>query len=371
MAIQFANNASSTLAVGITAGSTSIQVADSSAFPQPTGGDFIYITLEDPAGDVEIVRCSANDGVNTFTVDTGGRGVDGTTAQAFNATETRVELRLVKTVMEAFLQTTGGSLTGNLDLNTNNLIDAVLTGPGTQIAAGEIVGVPLRNASGVSANEIAVPVSPGRATVGGAAILASGDDIVAELDNAGTITLNSATVGVVIPASAFLRVEGGTTAEFFQVAHDDTDVNVTTGNATNINIDTAIELSGNLNLLDNQLSRTEHIDYSVSEQTVAISLNALTIDYTLGSYVNVTVDQNLDSITINNVPTSGVASLRLKLVQNGIGGFTIDPWTGSGILFPLPPVHSTAANAVDFVDLWTDDGGSTWYAVMDQNWLAQ
>lgn len=181
MAILFANNCSSTLSVGITAGSTVIQVADSSTFPQPTGGDFIYITLEDPAGDIEIVRCSANDGAGTFTVDTGGRGIDGTTAQAFNATETRVELRLVKTVLEAFLQTLGGTMSGNLDLNNNNIIDAVLSGTGTKVIAGEIVGVPLRGLTGTSTNEILVPTDGvSRATAGGAEIVVSTDPSVTQ-----------------------------------------------------------------------------------------------------------------------------------------------------------------------------------------------
>jgi len=157
MAILFANNCSSTLSVSITAGSGVIQVADSSTFPQPTGGDVIYITLEDPAGDIEIVRCSANDGAGTFTVDAGGRGIDGTTAQAFNATETRVELRLVKTVLDALLQTLGGTMAGNLDMNNNDIIDAVLSGTGTKVTAGEIVGVPLRGLTGTSTNEILVP----------------------------------------------------------------------------------------------------------------------------------------------------------------------------------------------------------------------
>lgn len=181
MAILFSNNASSPLAVAITDVSTTITVDDSSAFPQPTGGDVIYITLEDPAGDVEIVRCSANNGVNTFTVDTGGRGIDGTTAQAFNATETRVELRLVKTVLEGLLQTLGGTMLGNLDMNNNDIVDAVLSGAGTKVTAGEIVAVPLRGLTGISTNEIAVPINgTSRATAGGAAIVVTGDPEVTQ-----------------------------------------------------------------------------------------------------------------------------------------------------------------------------------------------
>jgi len=364
MAILFANNCSTTLSVGITAGSTSIQVADSSAFPQPTGGDVIYITLEDPAGDIEVIRCSANDAVNTFTVDTGGRGVDGTTAQAFNATETRVELRLIKSVVDNWLQLTGGSLTGNIDMNSNNVIDAVLSGTGTKVIAGEIVDVPIRGATGATGNQILVN-SDGttRATAGGAAILCTGDDIMAELDVTGTITFNSATVAVVVPGGVPLRINDGDDSHNVQIIHDGTNPQFSCTNDEDF-----IFANSSIDLSLNQLKQAEFIDQSVTEQTVGSSLGILTIDYSLGSYVNVALTENITSIVINNAPANGaVGSLRIKFTQ-GASAYTIS-WTG--YKFAKTPAHSTTNGAIDFVDLWTDDGGTTWYCAMDDNWVTQ
>jgi len=368
MAILFANNCSTTLSVGITAGSTSIQVADSSAFPQPTGGDVIYITLEDPAGDIEIIRCSANDAINTFTVDTGGRGIDGTTAQAFNATETRVELRLVKTIMEAYLQKTGGTLTGNLNMSSNNVADAKLTGASTQMLAGEIVAVPLRGLAGASGNEIAVNTDGvTRATAGGAAILCTGDDIMAELDVSGTITFNSATVAVVVPSAVPFLVQDTDNSHNVQIVHDGTNPQLScTNNEDFIFANSSIDLSLN------QLKQAEFIDQSVTEQTVSSgtpSPGILTIDYSLGSYVNVQLTENISSIVINNAPANGaVGSMRIKFIQDPVTPRTIS-WTG--YKFAKTPSHSTTVNAIDFVDLWTDDGGTTWYCAMDDNWVTQ
>lgn len=365
MANIFTNNSSSLLAVSITGASTSIQVADSSGFPNPSGGDVFYVTLEDNLGNVEIVRISANDLVNTLTVDggVGGRGIDGTGAQSFTANVTRVEVRLVKSIVDEWLQKGGGVMTGNLDMNANNVIDAKLTGTSTQMLAGEIVNVPLRGAAGVSTNEIVVPTNgTSRATVGGVAILATGDDIVAELDTGGIITLDSASTGVVIPSGAYLKVNDSDNSHEFTVTHDGTNpVFASTSNGD-------ILLGMGLNLQDAVVTSAELLDQSVTEQTVGSSLGILTIDYSLGSYVNVALTENITSIVINNAPANGaVGSLRIKFTQ-GAGAYTI-AWTG--YKFAKTPSHSTTTGAIDFVDLWTDDGGTTWYCAMDDNWVTQ
>ena len=350
--VVFTNNASALLAANITAVDTTIQVASGfgALFPSPTGGKFFYATLEDDSGNIEIVKCTARSGDNLTVV----RAQDGTTAQAFTLTVTRVEIRLVKVVCEEFLQKNGGTMTGNVDFNGNNIVDAVLSGPNTAITAGEIYGVPIRNASGVSANEIAVPASPGRATVGGSAILASGDDIVAELDTAGVIILDSATVGVRIPASAYLRVEGSTSGHYFQVTHDDTDVNFAFGTATELNIPLQV------NMADNELVGPIFVDWAVKEQSVTATATT-NIDYTSGSYVNLALNVSISTLNLQNPPASNVGSFRLKITQGGTGSNTIS-WP-AGVKWPVgtPPPLSTAIGAIDVVDLWTDDGGTTWY----------
>lgn len=91
MGVLLANNATSTLAAGIAAGATSltVQAADASRFPAPTGGDWFPLTIVDTLGSFEIVRCTARAGA-TLTI---ARAQEGTTAKAFLA-GARADLRL-------------------------------------------------------------------------------------------------------------------------------------------------------------------------------------------------------------------------------------------------------------------------------------
>lgn len=174
----FSNNASALLAANIGPADLTIQVATGfgAVFPSPSGGSFFYATLEDNSGNIEIVKCTSRTG-DILTVT---RAEDGTTAQSFTLNVTRVELRLVRAAMTEMLQKNGGTMAGNLDMNGLNIIDAVLSGTGTKFTAGEIYGVPLRGASGLTSNQIDVPAGGGRATAGGVEIVVSTDPIVSQ-----------------------------------------------------------------------------------------------------------------------------------------------------------------------------------------------
>ena len=88
----YTNNASSTLAAGINAAVTSFSVAagQGALFPNPTGGDYFYVTLSDAASGlvIEICKCTARS-TDALTVT---RGSQGTTPAAF-LTADKVELR--------------------------------------------------------------------------------------------------------------------------------------------------------------------------------------------------------------------------------------------------------------------------------------
>jgi len=180
--ILFLNNATSLLAASIDSLDVTIQLGsgDGALFPSPTGPQYFVATLEDDAGAIEIVQCTSRTGDLLTVV----RGFDNSVAQSFAMTVTRIELRLTSVVVEEFIQKNGDIMEGDLDMNGNNLVDGVLTGPNTQILAGEIVGVPLRGDTGVSTNEIDVPSGGGRATAGGAEIRVAGDDITADVASA-------------------------------------------------------------------------------------------------------------------------------------------------------------------------------------------
>jgi Pectate lyase superfamily protein len=96
MAELWTNNAGSALAADITNSATSLSVSpgDGALFPNPSGGDYFYCTLDDGTN-LEIIKVTA---VSTDTFSTIVRAQEGTTAHAFAyATPTKVELRLTAT----------------------------------------------------------------------------------------------------------------------------------------------------------------------------------------------------------------------------------------------------------------------------------
>lgn len=363
--IIFTNNASALLAATIDDDDTTVVVAAGfgANFPDPTGGQFFYATLENDSGDIEIVKCTARV-TDTLTV---VRAQDGTTAQAFTLTVTRVELRLGKVVMEEFLQKNGGAMTGNLDLGENNLIDAYLTGSATRMLAGQIVNVPLRGLLDTSTNEIAVPVNgTSRATASGAAILAVGDDIVAELDTAGVIILDSATIGVRVPAGAYFRLEGATAENHMNVAHDDTDVAFTFPNTTQVTWDTDLVMAAPIKMAGNEIQFASLVDFSLKQQTVS-GTSTTELDYEAGSYVTINLAADIGTLTLSNPPATDVGVFRLKIVQDSTARTITWPasvtWPGG-----TEPTLSTGDGEIDFIDLWTDDAGTTWYGAYNANW---
>lgn len=169
--IVFTNFATSIMAATINAVETVLQlgVGDGVLFPSPSGSQVFYAVLQDNAGNVEIVECTSRAGDLLTVV----RGQDNTAAQAFTLGITRIELRITAVVHQEYVQKNGATMTGDIDMDSNNLSNAVLPSPSIQ--GGESVGTPMRGAAGVSANELIVPVSPGRATLGGVDVVISSD----------------------------------------------------------------------------------------------------------------------------------------------------------------------------------------------------
>ncbi len=368
--ILFTNNASALLAVTITAGATSIQVAAGfgALFPSPSTPQYALITLEDDSGNIEIVKCTSR-ATDILTV---VRAQEGTTAKAFTLTVTRVELRLTAAIVGAMVQVNGDTMTGDLTMATNQILNAYIAGSSTRITAGQIVGVPLRGTVDDASNEIDVPSGGGRATAGAVPLVVNTDDIVALLDTAGVITFDSASVGVVIPAGAYLRIQGTTASERMNASHDDTDFLFVFLGTTLVKFDTRLslaggaELAGTLAMADNQILRPRFLDFAVDEQTVSGTATT-DIDYEAGSYVNLNLAADITTFTLSNPPATGVGSLRIKITQDASPRTITWPasvkWPGG-----TAPVLSTGASAIDFADLWTDDAGTTWYGAHDQGW---
>jgi hypothetical protein len=90
MAIIFANNTFNGLALGLSAGVTTLTLKDGSKFPSPSNGDYFLVTITNiyPETHWEIVKCTARAG-NVLTVI---RGQEGTSSQDWPA-DSRVEIR--------------------------------------------------------------------------------------------------------------------------------------------------------------------------------------------------------------------------------------------------------------------------------------
>lgn len=128
MPVLFTNNASTTLAAGITNVATSITVAtgQGALFPTITGSNFFYATLANTSNVLEIVKVTARSGdVMTVT-----RGQDGTTATAYS-TGDKFELRPTAAALAWKVdQDFAGTLTGALTLSATTTINGTLTGTG-------------------------------------------------------------------------------------------------------------------------------------------------------------------------------------------------------------------------------------------------
>lgn len=172
----FSNNGSAMLAASISDSDLTIQVQNGygALYPSPGANEYFLVTLENQDGDIEIVMVTVR-ASDLFTVPPGGRGQEGTSAQSWTNGQARVECRVTGGSLETFIQRGGDAMEGDLDMDENELQNAVLTGGNTRIEDGEIVNVPIRGVSGDSSNELAVPVDGTRATAGGAKIIVEGD----------------------------------------------------------------------------------------------------------------------------------------------------------------------------------------------------
>lgn len=113
MPMVFWNNSASTLSATITSGDTSlsIQSADVGFFPAVTAPNYMFLCLDDGVN-FEVVKVTAHTAATqTFTIT---RGQDNTTAAAFSATTTKVEIRIPAAVLTNLLDLDGAQTVAGL-----------------------------------------------------------------------------------------------------------------------------------------------------------------------------------------------------------------------------------------------------------------
>lgn len=171
----FANNASALLAASISDTDLTIQVASGygALYPNPGADEFFTVALENADGDIEFVKITSRT-TDLLTVPIGGRGQDGTTALAWTNGQTRVEARLHKSIMERFIQREGDVMSGDLDMDDNEIQNVRITGDWVG-DGGVLAGTAIRGDESDGSNEILVPDDGTRATAGGEKILVETD----------------------------------------------------------------------------------------------------------------------------------------------------------------------------------------------------
>ena len=103
-------------------------------------------------------------------------------------------------------------------------------------------------------------------------------------------------------------------------------------------------------------------DYAETRTTPSSSSGTLTLDLETGNVFEVTLTENVTTLTISNPPATGKAgSLTLILKQDATGSRTF-AWPASvKSAGGTDPTISSAANAIDIYTLLTTDAGTTWY----------
>ena len=164
MAALYTNNASTTLASGITNSATSLTVTSGNGtkFPSPTGIDYFMCTLQGASGTpIEIIKVTARS-TDTFTI---VRAQEGTTASAFNANDI-VELRVTAAEMTQINQLGQGnaSIMKNRIINGAMVIDQRNAGASVTQTTSVIYSVDRWAIYGAQASKFTVQQNAGSVT---------------------------------------------------------------------------------------------------------------------------------------------------------------------------------------------------------------
>jgi hypothetical protein len=106
-----------------------------------------------------------------------------------------------------------------------------------------------------------------------------------------------------------------------------------------------------------------------AQQSLSIASNVLTVDYRLGNVIAFTLNANVTTMTLQNIPASGQFAAFTFLVSYNGSGSTF-AWLTSTVHWAsgnAPTLTGTNAKKDVFM-VWTTDGGTTWYgAIVGQN----
>lgn len=113
-------------------------------------------------------------------------------------------------------------------------------------------------------------------------------------------------------------------------------------------------LDRHIAMRDAELSQAQAAAFTLKRSSISISSGTLTLDASTSSEFEATLDANVTAIALTNVDAGVTTDLRLRLIQDGTGGRTVDftaiTVNGSGVTEKFDrgaPVMSSAANSED------------------------
>ena len=136
--------------------------------------------------------------------------------------------------------------------------------------------------------------------------------------------------------------------------------------ATKSVIDYAISLQSALT--SGLITAAELKAYKETKTAPAISANTLTLDYSLGTHFGVSLNANITTLTISNLPASGKAGL-FTVAFTADGTLRTITWPAA-VKWPsgVAPTMTSTNGKTDILTFLTFDGGTTiWAFVSGQN----
>lgn len=138
---------------------------------------------------------------------------------------------------------------------------------------------------------------------------------------------------------------------------------VTASSLTSVGTLSALTMGGTVSMADNVIGRPRFTDYAETYTTPAISSGTLTLNIENGNVFRVSRNANISTVTISNPAATGNAcSFTLIFDANGTS-YTITwpaavKWPGG-----TAPTITTTASRSDMFVFYTNNAGTTWYAM--------
>jgi hypothetical protein len=114
-----------------------------------------------------------------------------------------------------------------------------------------------------------------------------------------------------------------------------------------------------------ELGSGDWADAKLGVAALTNSSGTVTLDASLDALRTLTLAANVSTLTITNVPASGLATvIAILIAQNGTGGFTFALPASLKQLTGSDSAIQSAANAKTLLMIMTFDQGTTWQYVM-------